>query len=262
MALLEGEFRKAVADEAIVPHFQPLVDIATGRLTGVEMLARWPHPKRGMVSPAEFIPIAEDIGLIGPMTVGLLRQGCRAAANWPAHVTLACNVSPLQLRDAALPGIVAAVLDETGFPADRLVVEVTESALVGDLDLARGLLDELKALGVRLALDDFGTGYSSLRHLQLLPFDKLKIDRSFVAAMVTDRESAKIVSAVVGLGHSLGLSIVAEGVETEQVSALLRGLGCDIGQGWLFGRPVPAHRIDALVVEEAEVERPVTALVA
>ena len=246
LAQLEGELRQAVGADDVVPHFQPLVDLSTGQLVGVEMLARWPHPARGMVSPAEFIPLAEDSGLIGPMTVSLMRQGCRAAAGWPAHVTLACNLSPIQLRDPNLPSTVAKVLAETGFPAARLELEVTESALVGDLALARRLLDEIRALGVKLALDDFGTGYSSLRHLQLLPFDKLKIDQSFVGAMVNDKESAKIVSAVVGLGHSLGLSTVAEGVETEEVAELLRGLGCDIGQGWLFGRPVPAHRIDAL----------------
>ena len=247
LATLRDELRQAITDDAVVPHFQPLVDLDSGRLVGVEMLARWPHPTRGMVPPAEFIPLAEDNGLIGPMTVSLLRQACRAAADWPAHVTLACNLSPLQLRDSALPGTVASVLAETGFPAARLELEVTESALIGDLALARSLLGELKTLGVRLALDDFGTGYSSLRHLQLLPFDKLKIDQSFVGAMVADTESAKIVSAVVGLGHSLGLSTVAEGVETDEVAALLRGLGCDVGQGWLFGRPVPAHGIDALL---------------
>ncbi len=262
MAQLESELRQAVADEAVVPHFQPLIDLATDRLVGVEMLARWPHPVRGMVSPAEFIPLAEDSGLIGPMTVSLLRQGCRAAAGWPAHVTLACNLSPIQLRDPGLPSTVAKVLAETGFPAARLELEVTESALVGDLVLARRLLEEIRALGVKLALDDFGTGYSSLRHLQLLPFDKLKIDQSFVGAMAADKESAKIVSAVVALGHSLGLSTVAEGVETVDVAELLRGLGCDIGQGWLFGRPVPAHRIDALVAGSSEGNRTARTLVA
>ena len=256
LALLEGELRRAVAADEIIPHFQPLVALDTGRLVGVEMLARWPHPTRGMVSPAEFIPVAEDSGVIAPMTLSLLRQGCRAAARWPAHITLACNVSPIQLRDPGLTGTITAVLAETRFPAERLEIEVTESALVGDLDLARRLLDEIKALGVRLALDDFGTGYSSLRHLQLLPFDKLKIDQSFVAGMLHDRESAKIVSAVVGLGHSLGLSTVAEGVETEEVAELLRELGCDLGQGWLFGRPVPAHRIDALTANQSDTTAP------
>ena len=261
LALLESDLRQAVAANEIVPYFQPLVNIKTGRLVGVEMLARWTHAKRGSVSPAEFIPVAETSGLIAPMTLSLLRQGCLAAAHWPAHVTLACNLSPLQLHDPALPGIIAAVLTETSFPAERLEIEVTESALVGDLDLARRLLDELKALGVRLALDDFGTGYSSLRHLQLLPFDKLKIDQSFVAGMLHDRESAKIVSAVVVLGHSLGLTTVAEGVETAEVAALLKELGCDVGQGWLFGRPVPGHEIDALLVDPRETKASKLALV-
>ncbi len=248
-ALLEGELRRAIADDAIVPHFQPVVEIDTGRLVGVEMLARWPHPIRGMVPPGEFIPIAEDLGLIGPLTDRLLRRACRAAAKWPAPLALACNVSPVQLRDPALPAMVRAVLEETDFPAGRLELEVTESALVGDLALARTLLDQLKGLGVRLSLDDFGTGYSSLRHLQSLPFDKLKIDASFVGAMTADKESQKIVAAVVGLGHSLGLSTVAEGIETEQTAALLRDLGCDLGQGWLFGRPDSADQIDALLRE-------------
>lgn len=262
LALLESDLRRAVAANEIVPHFQPLVDFKTGRIVGVEMLARWPHPTRGMVSPADFIPVAEDSGVIAPMTLSLLRQACRAAVQWPAYVTLACNLSPLQLHDPALPGIIADVLAETGFPAERLELEITESALVGDIDLARRLLNEVKVLGVRLALDDFGTGYSSLRHLQLLPFDKLKIDQSFVAGMLHDQESAKIVSAVVGLGHSLGLTTVAEGVETEDVAALLRELGCDVGQGWLFGRPVPAARIDALLSEQSGTSAPKLTLVA
>ena len=231
-ALLEEEFRQAIAEERIVPHFQPLVDLATRRLVGFEMLARWPHPTRGMVSPVEFIPIAEDIGLIGVMTEQLLRRACLAAADWPRHLSLACNVSPIQLRDPNLPEMVRAVLSDANFPASRVEIEVTESALVGDLDLARRLLNELKASGVRLALDDFGTGYSSLRHLQTLPFDKIKIDRSFVAALVDDPESGKIVSAVLGLGRSLGLITVAEGVETEHTAALLCDLGCEVGQGW------------------------------
>ncbi len=246
-ATLEAELRQAIADDAIVPHFQPLVDLASGRLVGAEMLARWHHPKRGMVSPAEFIPLAEDTGLIAPMTEKLMRRACRAAAGWPEAVVLACNISPLQLRDPELPAVVRAILDQTGLPPHRLELEVTESALVGDLTLARRLLDQLRALGISLALDDFGTGYSSLRHLQTLPFDKLKVDASFVGAMARDGESAKIVTAIVTLGHNLGLVTVGEGIETEAAAARLREIGCDVGQGWFYGRPGPAEMIDALV---------------
>ena len=248
-ALLESELRQAVAEAAIVPHFQPLVDIDTGRPIGVEMLARWPHPTWGMVSPAEFIPVAENLGLIGAMTDNLIRQGCRAAATWPDDITLACNISPLQLRDPDLPGMVRRALEDTGLPAHRLELEITENALVGDLDMARSLLRQLKSLGVRLALDDFGTGYSSLRHLKSLPFDKLKIDAGFVRVMAEDEESRKIVSAVIGLGRSLGLTTVAEGIETEEILALLRGLGCDVGQGWLFGRPAPVESTSAMFAD-------------
>ena len=246
-ALLEGELRQAIANDVLVPHFQPLVELGAGRLIGFEMLARWPHPTRGMVPPAEFVPVAEDAGLIGLMTECLLRRACRVAAAWPSNVFLACNVSPLQLRDRSLPSMIRAALDDAGLSPHRLEVEITESALVGDLDLARDVLNELKALGIRLALDDFGTGYSSLRHLKMLPFDKLKIDAGFVGAMAGNTESRKIVAAVIGLGQSLGLTTVAEGVEEPETAALLRGLGCDVGQGWLFGRPSPAEAASALV---------------
>ena len=197
---------------------------------------RWRHPSLGMVSPAEFVPIVEELGLIGLMTDRLLRRACRIATSWPPDVSLACNVSPLQLRDRGLPAMIRTALHDAGLPAHRLEIEITESALVGDLELARDILCELKLLGVRLALDDFGTGYSSLRHLQMLPFDTLKIDASFVGAMARDVESRKIVTAVVGLAKSLGLAIVAEGVEEPETAAMLRELRCDVGQGWLFGR--------------------------
>ena len=246
-AEFESELRQAVADDAIVPYFQPLVEMDTGRPIGVEMLARWPHPTWGMVSPVQFIPVVENLGLVGAMTDNLIRRACRAAASWPEDIILACNISPLQLRDPDLHDMVRRTLEETGLPAHRLELEITENALVGDLDLARSLLRQLKALGVRLALDDFGTGYSSLRHLKSLPFDKLKIDASFVRVMADDEESRKIVSAVIGLGRSLGLTTVAEGVETEDIAALLRGLGCDVGQGWLFGRPAAVEATTALL---------------
>ncbi|UDL95485.1 EAL domain-containing protein [Lichenihabitans sp. PAMC28606] len=248
-AQLALELTQAVAADEIVPHYQPLINLQTGRVIGVEMLARWPHPRRGMVSPAEFIPMVEELGLIVKMTESLMCRACKEAATWRGQLTLACNISPAHLRDLNLPTFVRKALENTGFPADRLEIEVTESAFVGDIALARLILDQIKALGVKLALDDFGTGYSSLKHLQSLPFDKLKIDASFVGAMVIDKESAKIVAAVVGLGQSLGLSTVAEGVETEETAAMLRNLGCDIGQGWLFGRPGPAAEIERIMLE-------------
>ena len=249
-ALLENDLRQAISENAIEPYYQPLVDLATGATVGVEMLARWPHPTRGMVPPDVFIPLVEELGLIGDLTQRLLLRASRDVAAWPSDITLACNLSPLQLRDPGLPQAIRDVLAATRLPPSRLELEVTESALVGDLDLARGSLAQLKALGVRLALDDFGTGYSSLRHLQTLPFDKIKIDRSFVAAMADDPESGKIVFAVVGLGHSLGLVTVAEGIETEEIAGLLRNLGCDIGQGWLYGRPANADRISGLLHDQ------------
>ncbi|GAA0573603.1 hypothetical protein GCM10009416_10340 [Craurococcus roseus] len=246
-AALATDLRAAVLADALEPHFQPLVDLGTGRLVGFEMLARWTHPLRGQVSPAEFVPIAEDTGLIGPMTERLLRRACLAAAEWPEGVTLACNISPLQLRDRGLPGIVRAALAESRLPPGRLEIELTESALLDDFGLARDILGELKALGVRLALDDFGTGYSSLRHLQALPIDKIKIDAGFVRSMAESAESRKIVAAVVGLGQSLGLPTVAEGVEDAASAHLLAGLGCTVGQGWLFGRAVPGGEAAELV---------------
>ena len=239
-ALLEGELRDAVANGGIVPHFQPLAAISNERVIGFELLARWQHPTRGLVLPGEFIPLAEQVGLIGPLTSQLLRKACSVAASWPDDIFVACNVSPLQLRDQSLPRMVRVALQESGLAPQRLELEITESALVGDLALARDVLNEVKSLGVRLALDDFGTGYSSLHHLKMLPFDKVKIDASFVGAMTRDLNSRKIVSAVVGLGQSLDLTTVAEGVEDQATAAMLRDLGCDVGQGWLFGRPLPA----------------------
>ena len=246
-AKLEAELRQALQDGALVPYFQPLVETQTGRIVAFEMLARWPRPGAGMISPGDFIPLAESAGLIADLTRRLITQACRAAAQWPSHITLACNVSPLLLKDSGFVATLRTILDETGFAPARLELEITESALLDDLAFAGALMRDMKQLGVSLALDDFGTGYSSLRHLQSLPFDKLKIDAGFVGGMAGDGESRKIVSAVIGLGQSLGLVTVAEGVETEDVAALLRDLGCDLGQGWLFGRPASEHATATLL---------------
>ena len=251
-AALAAELRTDVLADALEPHFQPLVDLGTGRLVGFGMLARWRNARLGQVPPAEFVPVAEETGLIGPMTERLLRRACRAAVGWPDGVALSCNISPVQLRDRGLPAIVRAALAESGLAPWRLEIELTESALLGDFGLAREILGELRALGVRLALDDFGTGYSSLRHLQALPIDKIKIDGGFVRAMAGSAESRKIVAAVVGLGLSLGLPTVAEGVENTAAADLLAGLGCTIGQGWLFGRAVPEAEAAALAAGSEE----------
>ena len=246
-ARLEADLRQAIQDGALVPHFQPILELQTGRLVGFEMLARWPLPEGGMISPAEFIPLAESANLIAPMTEHLMRSACQAALAWPADVTLACNVSPLLLRDQSFVDMLRGLLPETGLSGHRLVLEITESALLEDIALAGSLVAQMKTLGVSLALDDFGTGFSSLRHLRSLPFDKLKIDAGFVTRIAEDAESRTIVAAVIGLGQSLGMATVAEGIETEETAALLRKMGCELGQGWLFGRPAPANVTASLV---------------
>jgi diguanylate cyclase (GGDEF)-like protein len=236
-ALLEQQFSQALAQGAIRPHYQPLVELATGRLKGFEILARWTHAEEGVISPEVFIPIAEDTGLIGELSLKLLREACVEAAGWDPPLTLSVNVSPVQLRDSRLPERFMQVMTETGFDPRRLEVEITENTLVADFPGAKRILTALKSHGVQIALDDFGTGYSSLHHLRELPFDKLKIDRSFILSMEESEESRKIVGAIIGLGHSLGLTTLAEGIETAARARELVDLGCDMGQGYYYGRP-------------------------
>ena len=227
-----------------VPYFQPLVGLRSGTLEGFEVLARWNHPRAGLVMPNEFIGRAEREGWIGELTRELLRAAFFRMSQHQGGLMLAVNVSPVQLRDLSLAKQIRATADQTGFGLDRLMVEITESALTENLEHALLIARELKSMGCRLALDDFGTGYSSLLHLQSLPFDELKVDRSFVGSMTERRESRKIVGAVLGLGQNLGLMTVAEGVESEEQAALLRWMGCDVGQGWLYGRPMPSEQLN------------------
>ena len=248
-ASMEAALRQAIMADELIPYFQPLVALeADERPIGFEMLARWPHRERGLVPPGDFIPLAEATGLIVRMTEQLLRKACATATSWPDHLILAVNISPVQLRDRTLPAMVAAALAESGLSPRRLEIELTESALVANFELARELLTELKGLGVRLALDDFGTGHSSLHHLQMLPFDKIKVDASFVRNMCSSVESHKIVAAVIGLGRNLGLLTVAEGIEDANTATALRDLGCHIGQGWMFGRPSAAATTGVLAL--------------
>jgi len=238
-ALLERDLRIAVRNDQIVPYFQPIRDLSTGQVACYEILARWPHPERGIVPPAQFIQIAIDAGLIGAMTLNLLRRACRETLDWPGAPRIAINVAPVQLRDAALPQTLLRLLSECGFPAARLEIEVTEGALVQDFTMAKAILTSLKNLGVRIAIDDFGTGYSSLQHLSELPFDTLKIDQSFVRSMNDGKNALTIVKAIVQLAKNLGLGLVAEGIETADQIFALTVLGCDHGQGFYLGRPSP-----------------------
>ena len=235
----EIDLRRALESNEISPYFQPIVELRSGLLTGFEVLARWQHPRRGMVLPDDFIPLAEKTGLNGLLTGNLLRSVFAVANNIPEHLTLSVNISLTQLSDRSLPRHIRLAAEQAHFPLSRLILEITESALVGNTEHAYLIANELKEQGSCLALDDFGTGYSSLRHLQALPFDELKVDASFIRSMTHTRESRKIAAAVIGLGNSLGLVTVAEGVEHQTHADMLLWLGCERGQGWLYGRPVP-----------------------
>ncbi|MGN6279140.1 MAG: putative bifunctional diguanylate cyclase/phosphodiesterase [Sphingomonas sp.] len=235
---LEVGLRSAIPAQQIVPYFEQQVDLTTGRLHGFEVLARWTHPTRGIISPETFIPIAEETGMIAELSLSVMRQAFVAARDWHPSLSLSINVSPWQLRDPWLAQKIIKTLTETGFPAARLEIEITESALFENLALAQSIVGSLKNQGIRLALDDFGTGYSSLAHLRALPFDRIKIDKSFVISINENAESAAIVNAITRLGDSLNLPITAEGIEDAAIEERLRALGCSKGQGWLYGRPL------------------------
>ncbi|NYF53134.1 EAL domain-containing protein [Tunturiibacter gelidoferens] len=252
-----NDLRRALEKNEIIPYFQPLVELRTGLLSGFEVLARWQHPVRGLITPNEFIPLAEDTGLNGQLTGNLLRAVFAAAKNIPDHLTLSVNISLTQLTDFSLPKHIHAAAEQASFPLNRLILEITESALASNTEHAYRIATELKEQGSRLALDDFGTGYSSLRHLQSLPFDELKIDASFVRSMGHTRESRKIAAAIVGLGNSLSLTTVAEGVESQTIADMLLWLGCDLGQGWLYGRPVPPEQLPEVLAARLDPAPPI-----
>jgi PAS domain S-box-containing protein len=237
---------RALEADEFFPVFQPLVELRTGQLAGFEVLARWQSPDSGLVMPDQFIPAFESAGLMDALSRDILGKAFGAFSVIDRPVMVAVNLSPTQLLDPGLPASLETLARAWKFPLDRLTLEITESALVDDLARAIAVAQDLKSLQCRLALDDFGTGYSSLRHLHALPFDELKVDRSFVLSMESDRESRKIVASVVGLGQNLGLMTVAEGVEATTQADMLRWLGCDLGQGWLFGRPLPASDLSDL----------------
>jgi len=242
---LQNELRFAIARDELLLHYQPQFTMS-GEAIGFEALARWPSRERGLVSPAQFIPIAEESGLIMPLGDLVLRHACREAARWHVPLTVAVNISSAQFRNGDLPQQVHTVLMETGLSPGRLELEITESVLIDDFSRAISILSRLKALGVRIALDDFGTGYSSLSYLHSFSFDKIKIDRAFIGDLATNRHSKAIVRAVIDLGHSLNVPILAEGVETPEQLTLLKQSGCDEVQGYLTGRPHPIAEYEEL----------------
>lgn len=251
-ALLDGDLRRAITAGEIHPHYQPLVSIDDGAVIGFEILARWHHPKRGIIMPDMFIPIADERGLLTEMTFNVLRRVCIDAKSWPPHLKLSLNLSPTQLSDPLLAPRILAILTQGGISPKRIEIEVTENAQITDLEATKAVLGSLQNLGMTIALDDFGTGYSSLYHLRDLKFDKIKIDKSFIHALDTGGEGLKIVGAMIGLGKSLGMTTTAEGIEDSDQWSRLSRLGCDIGQGYLFGKAMTADQVRVILGHPGE----------
>jgi len=244
---IEQGIRFGLEHEQFVPFFEPQVDLKTGEIIGFEVLARWRHPLAGIVPPNQFIPIAEEIGLMDRLSEQIIRAALSVARDWDPRMKISVNISPSQFSDGWLAERIVRILTETKFPAERLVVEITETSLFGDIDLARSIVTSLKNQGIRLALDDFGTGFSSLSHLRTLPFDLIKIDRSFVTNIHESGQSAAIVRAVATLADALDVPILVEGIESEAAHAAVLAIGCSSGQGWYFGKPVDADQAAQMI---------------
>ncbi len=247
---LERDLRAALTNDAFHLNYQPEVDVETGAITGFEALLRWQHPERGLVPPAEFIAVAEETGLIVKIGEWVLRRACTDAVKWPAHVTVAVNLSPIQFKTGNLPLVVLAALAESGLPPARLELEITESVRLIDNEPTLATLHQFRALGIRIALDDFGTGYSSLSYLRCFPFDKIKIDKSFIHDLVERPDCAAIVKAVADLGRALGMTTTAEGIETAEQLDIVRQQGCREAQGFLFSEPRPADEVQRLLGQD------------
>jgi diguanylate cyclase (GGDEF)-like protein len=256
---LAGELGRALEAEELVLFYQPKVSLSSGRIIGVETLVRWQHPVRGLLPPSEFVPFAERTGLIRPLSRYLLEGAIRQCSVWQTaaiEIDVAVNLTMHDLVDPDLPTEVALLLAEAGLPPERLELEITESSIMGDPFRVRQALLRLSEMGVRIAIDDFGTGYSSLGFLKQLPVDALKIDRSFVRSMATDTNDATIVRSTIDLGRNLGLTVVAEGVETAETLERLKELGCDVAQGYFMGRPAPAEELTGLLFADTPLTRP------
>jgi EAL domain-containing protein (putative c-di-GMP-specific phosphodiesterase class I) len=249
---MELDLRQAIKDGALELHYQPSVNLRDNKVSGFEALLRWHHPARGMISPADFIPVAEETGLINPLGDWVLTTACAEAATWPDDIKIAVNVSPVQFRSKGFALKVAATLAASGLSAHRLELEITETVLIRDDEAALVVLNQLRELGVRIALDDFGTGYSSLSYLQRFPFDRIKIDRCFIRNIAEPGGSSSIVQAVVNIAAANNMTTTAEGVETEPQRRILLGLGCTEMQGFLFSAARPATEIRKLLLLPGE----------
>jgi predicted signal transduction protein with EAL and GGDEF domain len=244
---MELDLRRAFANGEFEIHYQPLVDLAADRISGFESLLRWRHPEKGMISPADFIPVAEDIGLIVSLGEWVLRKACTEAVKWPADIKVAVNLSPVQFRSRNLVQVVISALAHSGLSPLRLELEITESLFLAETEANLAILHQLRELGVSISMDDFGTGYSSLSYLRSFPFDKIKIDRSFIKDLAQRSDCVAIVRAISGLGRSLNITTTAEGVETVDQLDWLRAEGCNEVQGFLFSAARPAAEIQELL---------------
>ena len=244
---IEQGIRFGLEHQQFIPYFEPQVDLETGEIVGFEVLARWNHPLSGIIAPDEFITVAEENNLIGRLSEQVIHSALEQAVDWDPAIKISVNISPAQLADPWLSQKIVRTLTETKFPAARLVVEITESSLFADLELARSIVTSLKNQGIRLALDDFGTGFSSLAHLRSLPFDVIKVDRSFIATIHHDQQSAAIVRAVTTLANALDVPVTVEGIEDAATHAAVLGFGCAIGQGWYFGKPMSGEQAAELL---------------
>ena len=254
---LAGDLRRALDNDALEVYFQPKVSLASREILGVECLARWEHSVHGAVSPEDFVAVAEHTGQLGRLTDFVLREGLRRCRDWAAAgrpLPISVNLSPRSVMDADFPDRIEALLVEFAVRPDMLTLEITEDGVLSDADRPLPTLNRLHALGVRLSVDDFGTGYSSLSRLRQLPVDEIKIDRSFVQGMATDPGDLAIVRAIVDLARHFGLSVIAEGVESELTLSLLADVGCDVGQGFLFSRPLPYDRLEAWLGAQTDAE--------
>ena len=244
---IELDLETALERDELDVHYQPIINLRRNEIVGFEALARWPHPVKGMISPGDFIPVAEECGLIVRLGEWILRKACLDAVRWNNALRVSVNLSAIQFKDADLVEKITGILEETGLSPDRLEVEITETILMNHSDATIKALHDLKKIGIRIAMDDFGTGYSSLNYLQKFPFDKIKIDRSFISDLEGNVKQAAIVAAVINIAQTLGMVTTAEGVETEGQKERLIALGCEEVQGFLLGKPSPGVHIPSII---------------